>query len=65
MTIGEVIELAKDGGSFGTVSDTVTEIGSGFYEVDLSATELNADVVAFKATATACKQRNITFLTGG
>ncbi len=58
-------QVSKDGGSFGTVSDTVAEIGSGFYEVDLSATELNADVVAFKATATACKQRNITFLTGG
>lgn len=59
------VQVSKDGGSFGTVSDTVTEIGSGFYEVDLSATEMNADVVAFKATATATKQRNITFLTGG
>lgn len=59
------VQVSKDGGAFSTVSDTVTEISGGWYEVDLSATELNADTVAFKATATACNQRNITFITAG
>lgn len=59
------VQVAKDGGAFATVTDTVTEMANGFYEVDLSATEMNADVVALKATATDCVQRNITFITAG
>lgn len=59
------VQVSKDGGAFATVSDTVTEIANGWYEVDLSATEMNAEVVAFKGTATDCNQRNITFVTGG
>jgi len=59
------VQVSKDGGAFATVSDTVTEISGGWYEVDLSATETNADTIAFKATATSCNQRNITFITAG
>lgn len=59
------VQVAKDGGAFNTVSDTVTEMANGWYEVDLSATEMNADTVSFKATATDCVQRNITFLPAG
>lgn len=59
------VQVAKDGGAFGNTADTVTEMANGWYEVDLSATELNADVIAFKATATDCNQRNITFITAG
>lgn len=59
------VQVAKDGGAFSTVSDTVTEISNGWYEVDLSATEMNADVVAFKATAALCNQVNLTLVTVG
>ena len=59
------VQVTKDGGAFATVSDTVTEISGGWYEVDLSASETNADVFGFKATAPGCKQRNITFITSG
>lgn len=59
------VQVSKDGGAFSTVSDTVTEISNGWYEVDLSATEMNADVVAFKATAALCNQVNLTLVTVG
>lgn len=52
-------QISKDGGVFATLAGSVTEIGSGWYEVDLTGTEMNADEIAFKATATDCNQRNI------
>ena len=56
------VQISKDGGSFANVADgsgTATEIGSGFYQVDLTGTEMNADEVLLKATGTDCNQRNI------
>lgn len=53
-------EVSKDGGAFAAVTDPVTEVSDGYYEVDLSATEMNADTVTFIANATGCNQRNIT-----
>ena len=57
------VQVSKDGGAFGTVAGSVTEVSGGWYEVDLTATELNADTVAFKATATSTNQRNIAIVT--
>lgn len=53
------VQVSKDKGAFGTVAGTVTEIGNGNYSVPLSGTEMNADVVMFKATASSTNQRNI------
>lgn len=56
------VQVSKDGGAFANVTDgagVATEIGSGFYQVDLTAGELNADEVLLKATGTGCNQRNI------
>jgi len=56
------VQISKDGGAFANVTDgsgTATEVASGWYQVDLTATEMNADEVAIKATETDCNQRNI------
>lgn len=52
-------QISKDGGAFATLAGAVTEISAGWYEVDLSGTEMNADEIAFKATATGANQRNL------
>lgn len=60
------VQVSKDGGAFANItfgSGTATEVSNGFYKFDLSATELNADVVALKATATACNQTSATIFT--
>ncbi len=45
--------ISKDGGSFGSLSsgDSVTEVGNGIYEVDLDATDTNANVIVLRFTA--------------
>lgn len=50
------VTISKDGGAFASLNsgDTVTEIGNGIYEVDLNATDTNANIIIFRATATAC-----------
>ena len=56
------VQISKDGGAFANVTDgsgTATEVSDGWYQVDLTGTEMNADEVALKATGTACNQRNI------
>lgn len=47
------VTISKDGGAFGALSsgDTVTEVGNGIYEVDLNATDTNANVIVLRATA--------------
>lgn len=52
-------QVSKDGAAFATTSASVVEISDGWYKVDLSGTEMNADEIAFKATGTGCVQRNI------
>ena len=53
------VQVAKDGAAFATIADSATEISGGWYEFDLSGTEMNANFVAIKITATATNQRNI------
>lgn len=47
------VTLSKDGGSFASISPTVTEVGNGWYSIALSATDTNTigDLVV-RATAT-------------
>lgn len=59
--------ISKDGGSFGSLSsgDSVTEVANGIYEVDLDATDTNANNIILRATATGCDdtfERIITFV---
>lgn len=52
-----------DGGAFaaGTLS-AVTEVAAGWYKVDFAAADLNGDVIAFRATASNCDDRNVTII---
>lgn len=52
-------EISKDGGSFAALTNAVAEVGSGWYKVNLTATEMNADEIAFAFTGTGARQRNI------
>lgn len=56
-------QISKDGGSFASCSNSVTEVGSGFYKISLTSDELNADSIALKFTGTGCAQRNFSFRT--
>lgn len=55
-------QVGKDGGAFANVTagaGVATEVSAGWYKINLTAGEMNADEVAFVATGTGCKQRNI------
>ncbi|HEY6021436.1 MAG TPA: hypothetical protein VIY48_16475 [Candidatus Paceibacterota bacterium] len=56
-------ERSIDGGVFGACSNVVSEIGSGWYKINLAASDLNGDVIALKFTAVAADQRNLTVVT--
>jgi len=56
-------QVSKDGGAFANLTNSVVEIGSGWYKVDLAAADVNADTVALKFTATGADQLDITIAT--
>jgi hypothetical protein len=45
------VTISKDGSAFAAVAGSVTEIGSGFYKVNLTATETDARQLLIKASA--------------
>jgi hypothetical protein len=64
---GKTVTVTRsiDNGSFaaGTLS-AVTEISGGWYRCNFAAADMNGDVIAFRATATACDDTNLSFVTG-
>ncbi len=52
-----------DGAAFAACANSVTEVSDGWYKINLAATDLNANVVALKFTATNADARNITIVT--
>ena len=61
-----VTKISKDGGTFTALDDTtVTEVAtsSGWYKVDFTATETNADTIAFSASAAGANPTCYTILT--
>jgi len=56
-------QVSKDGASFNSSSNSVAEIANGFYALTLTATEMNADAVAVKLTASGAIQQNLVFYT--
>jgi hypothetical protein len=56
-------QVSKDGAAFGSLTNSVSEISNGWYKVNLAATDLNADTVALKFTATGADQLDITIAT--
>ena len=58
-----VEEISKDGGAFAACTNAAAEIGNGFYKIDLTQAEMNANVIALKFTETDCDQRSIVIVT--
>ena len=56
-------EICKDGGAFAATTNSVSEIGDGFYKISLTQTEMNANVIGLKFTETDCDQRSVVMLT--
>lgn len=56
-------QISKDGDAFANTTNSVSEIAGGFYKIDITQTEMNADVVALKFTETDCDQRSISIVT--
>lgn len=48
------VTISKDGGAFAAPAGSITEISGGFYKINFTNTEFNADEIAFLATATSC-----------
>jgi len=55
--------ISKDGGAFASCSNSATELSSGVYLIDITQTEMNADVITLKFTASGSDQRTITIKT--
>lgn len=55
--------ISKDGGSFASCTNSVSEISGGWYKITLTATEMTASSIAVKFTGTGCAQRNIAIRT--
>ncbi len=55
--------ISKDGGTFGALTNSVAELASGVYKVNLTANELNAKDIMLKFTASGGDTRIIKFVT--
>lgn len=51
--------VSKDGGAFGSLTNSVTEIANGWYTINLAAADLNGNNIALRFTATASDDRDI------
>lgn len=56
-------EISKDGEAFAACTNPVAEVSNGFYKIDLTQEEMNADLIALKFTEANCDQRSITIVT--
>ncbi len=48
--------ISKDGGAFTSTTNSASEIGNGWYKVTLTSTEMTADEIILKCTATGAAQ---------
>lgn len=48
--LSPTVRIRKDTGSFATTTNTPTEVGYGLYEVALTATECNCDIMAIEVS---------------
>ena len=55
--------ISKDGGAFASCTNSVSEIASGLYKINLTQTEMNADTITLKFSETDCDTRIITIET--
>lgn len=52
-----------DGGAFGACANAVTEIGSGFYNITLAATDTNGNAIVYLFTAATADDRGLEVIT--
>ncbi len=57
------VQLSKDGAAFAGSTNSVTEVGNGWYKINFTQAEMNADFVALRMTATGADTLNISFPT--
>jgi hypothetical protein len=55
--------IRKDGGTFAALTNAVNEVGNGVYEISLTASEMTADVITLRFTATGATPSIITLVT--
>lgn len=55
--------ISKDGGSFASCSNAAVEIANGWYRINLTQSEMNADVVLLSFTGTGAAARNVEIFT--
>jgi hypothetical protein len=55
------VQVSRDGGGFSTTTHAPGEIGGGWYAVELTSVETDADVLVAMATATECAQADEAF----
>lgn len=56
-------QISKDGGAFVNCANAVGEVGQGWYKINLTQAEMNADIVALSFTEADCLQRNMEIAT--
>jgi hypothetical protein len=52
-----------DGAAFASCTNSVVEVGSGSYKIDLSSADMNGESIKLKLTATGADQQDITIVT--
>lgn len=57
-------QVSIDGGAFGPVTGSITEISLGWYKLAANATDRNGDMLAFHFTAAGCDPTVIAVMTG-
>jgi hypothetical protein len=56
-------EVSIDGGAFGACTNSVSEVSDGMYKINLSASDLNGDIVTLRFTASGTDARLLTIVT--
>ncbi len=55
--------ISKDGGAFASTTNSVTEVANGIYKISLTQTEMNADKVTLRFTATGADDSFVSIVT--
>jgi len=55
--------ISKDGGAFAASTNSVAEVGNGLYKLNITAAEMNADILTLRFTASGADDRLVTILT--
>ncbi len=61
LTVSSTVSI--DGAAFVATTNAVTDTGNGFYSLDLTAADLNGDVIALKFTASGADDNPLTIVT--